>query len=204
MPDPISWSFAWPYYGAALLFGYALGSIPFGLLITRLGGMGDIRAIGSGNIGATNVLRTGNKKLAALTLLGDALKGTGAVLIAAQWGPDTAVIAAWGAFLGHLFPIWLKFKGGKGVATFIGILLGLTLPGFLIFACIWLVTATLSRMSSLSALLASIAIPPAMALTDEWRLAEATIPLVLLLWIKHAPNIKRLLAGNEGRIGDKS
>lgn len=204
MPDPINWTLVWPYYLTALAFGYLLGSIPFGLLITKFGGMGDIRAIGSGNIGATNVLRTGNKKLAALTLLGDALKGTAAVLVAAQWGPETAIIAAWGAFLGHLFPVWLKFKGGKGVATFIGILIGLTLPGLLVFATIWLATAAISRYSSLSALLASLAIPPAMAFLDEWKLAEATLPLVLLLWIKHAPNIKRLLSGTEGRIGGKS
>lgn len=204
MPDPINWSLVWPYYLTALAFGYLLGSIPFGLLITRFGGMGDIRSIGSGNIGATNVLRTGNKKLAALTLLGDALKGTAAVLIAARWGPETAVLAAWGAFLGHLFPVWLGFKGGKGVATFIGILIGLTLPGLLVFAAVWLVTALVSRYSSLSALLASLAIPPALAFLGDWKLAEATIPLVLLLWIRHRPNIKRLMSGKESRIGGKS
>jgi len=204
VPDPINWALVWPYYLTALAFGYLLGSIPFGLLITRFGGMGDIRSIGSGNIGATNVLRTGNKKLAALTLLGDALKGTVAVLLAARWGPETAVIAGWGAFLGHLFPIWLRFKGGKGVATFVGILIGLTFPGLLVFAAVWLVTAFVSRYSSLAALLASLAIPPAMAFLGHWKLAEATIPLVILLWIRHWPNIKRLLSGKESRIGGKS
>ncbi|MEM8811605.1 MAG: glycerol-3-phosphate 1-O-acyltransferase PlsY [Pseudomonadota bacterium] len=204
MPDPISWSFAWPFYLAALAFGYALGSIPFGLILTRIAGLGDIRSIGSGNIGATNVLRTGKKGLAALTLLGDALKGTAAVLIAAQWGPETAVIAGWGAFLGHLFPVWLKFKGGKGVATFLGILLGWSWLALVVFAVIWLSTAFLTRFSSLSALLASLAIPPAFIFFDEWKLMEAAIPLVLLLWIKHAPNIKRLIAGTESRIGGKS
>lgn len=204
MPDPINWSLVWPYYLTALAFGYLLGSIPFGLLITRFGGMGDIRSIGSGNIGATNVLRTGNKKLAALTLLGDALKGTAAVLLASRWGPETAVLAGWGAFLGHLFPVWLRFKGGKGVATFVGILIGLTFPGLLVFATVWLVTAFVSRYSSLAALLASLAIPPSMAFLGHWKLAEATIPLVLLLWIRHWPNIKRLLSGKESRIGGKS
>src|SRR3954463_10982117 len=125
MLHPINWQIALPYYAAALAFGYLLGSIPFGLIFTRLAGTQDIRAIGSGNIGATNVLRTGRKGLAAATLVADALKGTVPVLIAAQWGPQFATVAALGAFLGHLFPVWLTFKGGKGVATFIGVLIGL-------------------------------------------------------------------------------
>ena len=204
MPDPISWSFVWPYYLAALAFGYLCGSIPFGLLLTRLSGMGDIRKIGSGNIGATNVLRTGNKKLAALTLLGDALKGTVAVLVAGLWGPETAIIAAWGAFLGHLFPVWLKFKGGKGVATFLGVLIGLSLPAAVVFAVFWLSTAFLTRYSSLSALIASAAVPPAMLLLEKWQLAEAVLPLAILLWVKHWPNIRRLLNGTETKIGQKS
>lgn len=203
MPDPISWSLVWPFYLAALAFGYLLGSIPFGLLLTRLGGLGDIRSIGSGNIGATNVLRTGNKGLAALTLLGDALKGTVAVLAAWQYGPETAVLAGWGAFLGHLFPVWLRFKGGKGVATFLGVLLGLSWQAFGLFAVLWLAVAAVGRYSSLAALIASLAVPPAMAFLGEWKLAEATLPLVVLLWIKHWPNIKRLLAGTESRIGNK-
>ncbi len=152
MPDPISWELAWPYYLAALAFGYLLGSIPFGLILTKLGGHGDIRNIGSGNIGTTNVLRTGNKKLAAATLLGDALKGTVAVLIVRHlYGIEMAMIAGFGAFLGHLFPVWLKFKGGKGVATYLGILLGLYWPMFIIAALIWVGMAFVFRYSSLSA-----------------------------------------------------
>ncbi|MCL4136069.1 UNVERIFIED_CONTAM: hypothetical protein GTU68_058891 [Idotea baltica] len=134
MPDPINWGLSWPFFLAALAFGYLLGSIPFGYLLTRFAGLGDVRTIGSGNIGATNVLRTGSKKLAAMTLLGDGLKGTVAVLIAFRFGIDAAVLAGLGAFLGHLFPVWLKFKGGKGVATFIGISLGLYWPSALVFA----------------------------------------------------------------------
>src|SRR5919202_1370993 len=132
MPHPMSWSLSAPYFAAALLFGYLLGSVPFGVVLTRLAGLGDIRAIGSGNIGATNVLRTGHKGLAAATLLGDGLKGTAAVLIAARWGPDTAVIAGLGAFIGHLSPVWLGFKGGKGVATYLGILIAFSLPAGLV------------------------------------------------------------------------
>lgn len=143
MPDPISWSLDLPYYLAALAFGYLLGSIPFGLLFTKMAGHGDIRNIGSGNIGTTNVLRTGSKKLAALTLLCDALKGTFAIiLISLYMGNDAALIAGLGAFLGHLFPVWLKFKGGKGVATYIGILLGIFWPVGVIFIAIWIATAT--------------------------------------------------------------
>src|SRR6185369_14493673 len=143
----------------ALIIGYLLGSIPFGLILTRLAGTQDLRAIGSGNIGATNVLRTGRKGLAAATLLGDALKGTAAVLIAWNWGPTAAILAAVGAFLGHLFPVWLGFKGGKGVATFLGCLIGLNLWAALAFAAIWLAVAFASRYSSLSALVASAATP---------------------------------------------
>src|SRR5919199_5391806 len=138
MPESMNWSLAWPYFLAALAFGYLLGSIPFGLVLTRLAGLGDVRKIGSGNIGATNVLRTGRKGLAAATLLADALKGTLAVAIAWQWGANTAILAAFGAFLGHLFPVWLRFKGGKGVATFLGCLVGLDLRAALAFAGIWL------------------------------------------------------------------
>jgi glycerol-3-phosphate acyltransferase PlsY len=146
MPDPINWQLAAPLFVMALLFGYLIGSVPFGLILTRMAGMGDIRAIGSGNIGATNVLRTGNKKLAAGTLVLDALKGTAAVLIAGYYGPDAAGLAGLGAFLGHLFPVWLKFKGGKGVATFLGVCLGLFWPAALVFAIVWLLTAFISRL----------------------------------------------------------
>jgi glycerol-3-phosphate acyltransferase PlsY len=191
------------YLLGALIFGYLLGSIPFGLIFTRMAGLGDVRKIGSGNIGATNVLRTGRQGLAAATLLGDALKGTVAVLIAAQWGPQFATIAALGAFLGHLFPVWLRFKGGKGVATFIGVLIGLKPLAALIFAAIWLGVAFVSRYSSLSALIASAATPIVLWLLGEPGVAGMTIILVALLWWKHSQNISRLLAGTEGKIGQK-
>jgi glycerol-3-phosphate acyltransferase PlsY len=188
---------------AALIFGYLLGSIPFGLIFTRMAGLGDVRKIGSGNIGATNVLRTGRKGLAAATLLGDALKGTVAVLVAAQWGPQFATLAALGAFLGHLFPVWLKFKGGKGVATFIGVLIGLKPLVALIFCLIWLGVAFTSKYSSLSALIASAATPVILWLLGEPGMAGVAIILVALLWWKHSQNISRLLAGTEGKIGQK-
>src|ERR687886_616119 len=163
MPESMNWSLAWPYFLAALAFGYLLGSIPFGVILTRLAGLGDLRRIGSGNIGATNVLRTGRKGLAAATLLGDGLKGAVAVLVMRWlWGPDTALLAGLGAFLGHLFPVWLGFRGGKGVATFIGVLIGLKLLAALIFAIIWLGLAFTTRYSSLSALVASAASPVAL------------------------------------------
>jgi len=201
MPDPISWSLALPYLLAALAFGYLLGSIPFGLILTRMAGLGDVRSIGSGNIGATNVLRTGNKKLAAATLLGDALKGTIAVVIASQWGPDTAVCAALGAFLGHNFPVWLKFKGGKGVATYLGILLAMYWPVMLIFTVVWLATAYLTRYSSLSALVAGVVTPIALALFGQWQTAELFAVMTALLFYSHRANIGRLLRGEESRIG---
>ncbi|WP_298967300.1 glycerol-3-phosphate 1-O-acyltransferase PlsY [uncultured Methylobacterium sp.] len=189
---------------AALAGGYLCGSIPFGLILTRLAGLGDVRAIGSGNIGATNVLRTGNKGLAAATLLLDALKGTVPVLVAGRLaGPDAALAAGLGAFLGHLFPVWLGFKGGKGVATFIGVLLALSPLGLLVFAALWLGLAFWLRYSSASALTASAATPLVLAATGETRMALLFIVLAALLWWKHAPNIRRLLDGTEGRIGQK-
>ncbi|WP_319529043.1 glycerol-3-phosphate 1-O-acyltransferase PlsY [uncultured Cohaesibacter sp.] len=203
MPDPITWSHSLPYLLMALLFGYLLGSTPFGLILTRIAGLGDVRAIGSGNIGATNVLRTGNKLIAALTLLGDLLKGTVAVVVANEWGSETANVAGMGAFLGHLFPLWLGFKGGKGVATFLGVLLGLYWPGFLLFGFIWLATAYITRYSSLSALIASGLTPFAMIGFGEWQLAELFAVLAALLWLKHKPNINRLINGTESRIGGK-
>ncbi|GAA0782430.1 glycerol-3-phosphate 1-O-acyltransferase PlsY [Roseibium denhamense] len=205
MPDPISWELAWPFYLGALLFGYLLGSVPFGLLFTKAAGLGDIRKIGSGNIGTTNVLRTGNKKLAAATLLGDGLKGTAAVLIAARFGPDTAVIAGFGAFLGHLFPVWLKFKGGKGVATYLGILLGLYWPMFLIAALTWIGVAVAFRYSSLSALIMSAVTPVMLYLVfSQFQAAEVFLAMTVLLWAKHHENIGRLLKGQESKIGSKS
>jgi len=196
LPDPISWSIAAPYLIGALLFGYLLGSIPFGLIFTRLAGMGDVRAIGSGNIGATNVLRTGNKKVAAATLIGDMLKGTLAVLIAWRFGPDQAVMAGLGAFLGHCFPVWLKFKGGS-------ILLGFSLKAVLVFAAVWLATAAITRYSSLSALLATIATPIALYIFGHVQWAELFTLLTLITFWRHRENIARLLKGEEGKIGKK-
>ncbi|WP_235981507.1 glycerol-3-phosphate 1-O-acyltransferase PlsY [Methylobrevis albus] len=201
MPDPISWSFVWPYYLAALAFGYLLGSIPFGVILTRLAGLGDIRAIGSGNIGATNVLRTGRKGLALATVLGDGLKGTAAVTVAALYGPETAVIAGLGAFLGHLFPVWLKFRGGKGVATYIGILLGLHWPAVLVFAAVWILVAYITRYSSLAALLATLATPAVLWSFDRIQLMQLFVVLTVLVWIRHSGNIAKLIAGKERRIG---
>jgi len=194
---------SWPQLLLALAFGYLLGSIPFGLLLTRIAGLGDIRAIGSGNIGATNVLRTGNKLLAAATLLGDALKGTVAVLIAARWGEGAALAAALGAFLGHLFPVWLGFKGGKGVATFIGCLIGLSPWAALVFAVVWLAIAFLSRYSSLAALVASAATPAALYALGNGPAAVLFVLLAVLLWVRHRANIARLMSGRESRIGSK-
>jgi glycerol-3-phosphate acyltransferase PlsY len=188
----------------AALFGYLLGSIPFGLILTRAAGGPDVRTIGSGNIGATNVLRTGRKGLAAATLLCDALKGTIAVLIAGHYaGHEAALAAGFGAFLGHLFRLWLKFKGGKGVATYIGLLIGLYWPGALIFCGIWLVAAFVGRYSSLSALIASALTPIALWLLGQPNTAALFLVLTVLLWVMHRANIARLLNGTEGKIGAK-
>jgi glycerol-3-phosphate acyltransferase PlsY len=188
----------------ALILGYLLGSIPFGLILTRLAGTQDLRTIGSGNIGATNVLRTGHKGLAAATLLGDMLKGTLAVVIARTiGGPDAAMIAALGAFLGHLFPVWLNFKGGKGVAVYIGVLLGLFPPAAVMFGVIWLATAFFTRYSSLSALLASLMTPIFLWAFGHLALALLFAALTVLLFYMHRENIERLRAGTEGKIGEK-
>ncbi|RUU79740.1 glycerol-3-phosphate 1-O-acyltransferase PlsY [Mesorhizobium sp. M7A.F.Ca.MR.362.00.0.0] len=186
-----------------LVFGYLLGSIPFGLLLTRAAGLGDVRKIGSGNIGATNVLRTGNKGLAAATLLLDALKGTAAVLIAAHFAPDLAIWAGLGAFLGHLFPVWLGFKGGKGVATYLGVLIGLAWQVALIFAIAWLVMAFLFRYSSLAALTAAVIVPIALYVLSTPQNAALFVVMSIIVFIKHRENISRLLAGTEGKIGAK-
>ena len=189
---------------AAFLIGYLLGSIPFGMILTRLAGTQDLRTIGSGNIGATNVLRTGHKGLAAATLIGDMLKGTVAVIIAGSIdGPNAAMLAALGAFLGHLFPVWLRFRGGKGVATYIGVLLGLFWPAALIFAVIWIGTATTTRYSSLSALVAAFVTPLFLWFFGHNALASLFAVLTLLLFYMHRENIKRLQAGTEGKIGEK-
>jgi glycerol-3-phosphate acyltransferase PlsY len=189
----------------AFVIGYLLGSIPFGIIVTRLGGGVDPRTIGSGNIGATNVLRSGNKQLAALTLLGDALKGTAAVIFG--WflgGEGTAIAAGLGAFVGHLFPVWLGFKGGKGVATYLGVALALHPLGALTFAATWLLVAFISRYSSLSALVATVATPLAFWLLGFGRMAALMTVLSALLWLMHRENIARLLAGTEGKIGKKA
>ena len=204
MPDPISWEFAWPYLLAALAGGYLLGSIPFGLVLTRLAGLGDIRKIGSGNFGATNVLRTGRKDLAAATLVLDAGKGAAAALIAINWGPDMALSAAFGALIGHLFPVWLKFKGGKGVATALGVLLALAWPVGAAACATWLAVAALFRYSSLSGLLALASAPLyAWLLVGDLQLAEFSAMVAVLVWAKHHTNIRRLLKGEESRIGQK-
>jgi acyl phosphate:glycerol-3-phosphate acyltransferase len=188
----------------ALIAGYLLGSIPFGLIFTRLAGTEDLRSIGSGNIGATNVLRTGRKGLAAATLICDALKGTLAVMVAGYYaGPDAAMLAGLGAFVGHLFPVWLRFSGGKGVAVYIGVLLGLFWPAAVVFCVIWISTAFTSRYSSLSALVASFVTPIFLWWFGHPALASLFAVLTLLLFYTHRENIARLQAGTEGRIGDK-
>jgi glycerol-3-phosphate acyltransferase PlsY len=188
----------------ALLIGYLLGSIPFGLILTRLGGTADIRSIGSGNIGATNVLRTGRKGLAAATLLCDMLKGTVAVILAGFFGgPGAAMLAGLGAFLGHLFPVWLGFKGGKGVAVYIGVLIGLFWPAAVLFCALWLATALVSRYSSLAAFVASIITPIFLWWFGQPALAALFALLTLLMFYMHRENIRRLLAGTEGKIGQK-
>jgi glycerol-3-phosphate acyltransferase PlsY len=190
---------------AAFVFGYLCGSIPFGVLLTRLAGAPDVRTIGSGNIGATNVLRTGRKTLAAATLIGDMLKGTAAVLVADYFfGREPAMSAALGAFLGHLFPIWLGFKGGKGVATYIGLLLGLAWPAAIAFCAVWLAVAALTRYSSLAALIASATSPLFLWWRGEDAEAGLFAVLSIMLWIMHHSNIERLLRGRESRIGSRS
>ncbi|MDP9629736.1 UNVERIFIED_ORG: glycerol-3-phosphate acyltransferase PlsY [Ensifer adhaerens] len=201
--DLFSWQLGLPSTALSLAFGYLLGSIPFGLILTRMAGLGDVRKIGSGNIGATNVLRTGNKKLAAATLLLDALKGTAAAAIASLWGVEAGIAAGLAAFLGHLFPVWLGFKGGKGVATYIGVLLGLVPWMIFVFGAIWLAMAKISRYSSLSALVATAAIPVVLYATGHEKVALLFAVMTLITWVKHRTNIQRLIAGTESRIGDK-
>ena len=188
----------------ALLFGYLCGSIPFGVILTRLAGTQDLRSIGSGNIGATNVLRTGRKALAAATLFCDALKGTFAVIIGGYiGGPDAAIVAALGAFVGHLFPVWLRFRGGKGVATYIGVLLGLFWPAALAFCGLWLIIALVTRYSSASALIASVATPFILWYFGHPALASLFTAMTVLLWIMHRSNIAKLISGTESKIGAK-
>lgn len=187
----------------ALVFGYLLGSIPFGLLVTQAAGLGDVRKIGSGNIGATNVLRTGNKGLAALTLILDAVKGTAAVLIAANWGAEAGMAAGFASFVGHLFPVWLGFKGGKGVATYLGVLAAFAWKAALVFAVLWLAVAFLSRFSSLAALVAAMATPAILYIMGLNDYATVMVVMSILVFIKHHANISRLLGGTESKIGAK-
>ena len=199
--SPPDWSGAL-LYPSAFACGYLLGSIPFGLILAKLFGLGDLRQIGSGNIGATNVLRAGSKWLAALTLILDAAKGTAAVLLAAHWGEEAAILAGLGAFLGHLFPVWLGFRGGKGEETYICVLLGLYWTAAAAFCVIWLVVAFATRYSSLSALVASGGSVCVLVLTGQWRLSSLFLLLTVLLYIRHASNIGRLARGEEARIGE--
>lgn len=191
-------------YIAVFLGGYLCGSIPFGLLLTRAAGLGDLRQIGSGNIGTTNVLRTGNKAIAAATLIADVLKGTLPVLAAGYFlGPLAAIAAGIGAFIGHIAPVWLGFRGGKGVATYIGVLLGLFWPAALLFCAIWLAVAFATRYSSLSALIAALAIPAIMAFIASPPLVIASVLLSIVLILRHQSNIGRLIRGEETRIGER-
>ncbi len=204
MPDPISWEFAGPYLLAAFAGGYLLGAVPFGLLLARLAGLGDIRNIGSGSIGATNVLRTGRKGLAAATLLLDGGKGAGAVLLAGFWGPDPQLMAALGAVLGHIFPFWLRFQGGKGVATVLGVLLAFAWQAGLAACATWLLVAGLLRYSSVASLVSLAAAPLYIWLfTRDLQLVELIAVLAVMVWIRHRVNIARLLKGEEPKIGGK-
>ncbi|MDZ4868051.1 MAG: glycerol-3-phosphate 1-O-acyltransferase PlsY [Alphaproteobacteria bacterium] len=183
--------------------GYSLGSIPFAFVITKLFGLGDIRQVGSGNVGTTNVLRTGNKLAAALTLIGDVGKGIVAVLIAKQFGDIPAMAAGLGAFTGHIFPVWLNFKGGKGLATYIGILAALSFPIACIVGATWITTALISRISSVAALVAAALSPVYMLIFDRWQYAVGSAILAALIFVTHRDNIRRLLKGEEPRIGEK-
>ena len=197
--EPWTLAYLWP-----AVVGFLLGSIPFGLLLTRAAGLGDIRKVGSGNIGATNVLRTGNKKLAAATLLLDALKGLAPVLVFnLLWGPVPAAAAAAGAVLGHMFPPWLGFKGGKGVATTLGVLIGLSWLLGAITCALWLVLAALFRYSSLAALFGIVIGAIAAWILVDWPAAAAITALVPLVWVRHHANIRRLLDGTEPKIGQR-
>ncbi|WP_343519079.1 glycerol-3-phosphate 1-O-acyltransferase PlsY [Sphingomonas sp.] len=187
----------------ALLLGYLLGSIPFGVLLTRMAGAGDLRAIGSGNIGATNVLRTGRKGLAAATLLLDLAKGAAAVLIAERLWPGMGVLAAAGAFFGHCYPVWLSFKGGKGVATLLGIVLALHWPSGLVFAAVWLGLFALVRISSVAGMAAAVSAPVSAAFFERFDLVLLLLGLAMVVLWKHRANIERLLAGTEPRVGRK-
>ncbi len=201
MPAPLGdFSYTWPFI-AATVGGYFLGSVPFGLILTRIAGLGDIRDIGSGNIGAMNVLRTGNKWLAALTLLFDAGKGAVAVLIAGRFGPDMAVLAGAGAVVGHLFPLWLRFRGGKGVATALGVLAAIAWEVALLAVLTWLAIALIFRYGSLASMVSLAAAPfYAVWLADPQRTELAGFMAILVI-LRHHANIRRLIKGEEPKIG---
>ncbi|NKC22945.1 glycerol-3-phosphate 1-O-acyltransferase PlsY [Ochrobactrum oryzae] len=186
----------------AFIFGYFLGSIPFGLILTRFAGLGDVRSIGSGNIGATNAAHRQQEARRSNADF-DMLKGTVAVLVASRYGPDAAIGAGFGAFIGHLFPVWIGFKGGKGVATYLGVLIGLAWPGALVFAAVWIVTALLTRYSSLAALIASIVVPIALYSRSYSAIAILFAIMTVIVIFKHKANISRLLNGTESKIGAK-
>ncbi len=194
----------WIATAIAIVLGYLLGSVPFGLVLTRLAGAGDLRSIGSGSIGATNVLRTGRKGLAALTLALDAAKGAAAVLVAERIAPGLGLVAGGAALIGHCYPVWLKFDGGKGIATALGILLALSWPVAAIAAGVWAATAAVTRMSSASSLAATLAAPVAAAVMENFELAALLIGLGIVIVWKHRANIDRLMAGTEPRIGQKA
>ncbi|AJC78869.1 glycerol-3-phosphate acyltransferase 1 [Rhizobium etli bv. phaseoli str. IE4803] len=200
----MSWQITLPIALAAAVIGYLLGSIPFGLILTRAAGLGDVRSIGSGNIGATNVLRTGNRKLAAATLLLDALKASAAAWIVGDFlGEEAAIIAGFFAFIGHLFPVWIGFKGGKGVATYIGTLLGIAPIMVVLFAAVWLAVAATTRYSSLSALVAMLVIPVALLILGNEKVAAVMALMTIISYWKHRANISRLMGGTESKIGAK-
>ncbi|ANL33763.1 glycerol-3-phosphate 1-O-acyltransferase PlsY [Rhizobium phaseoli] len=200
----MSWQITLPIALAAAVIGYLFGSIPFGLILTRAAGLGDVRSIGSGNIGATNVLRTGNRKLAAATLLLDALKASAAAWIVGNFlGEEAAIIAGFFAFIGHLFPVWIGFKGGKGVATYIGTLLGVAPIMVVLFAAVWLAVAFTTRYSSLSALVAMLVIPVALLILGNEKVAAVMAIMTVISYWKHKANISRLMGGTETKIGAK-
>ncbi|QSY95902.1 glycerol-3-phosphate 1-O-acyltransferase PlsY [Rhizobium bangladeshense] len=200
----MSWQITLAIALAAAVIGYLFGSIPFGLILTRAAGLGDVRSIGSGNIGATNVLRTGNRKLAAATLLLDALKASAAALVVGYFlGNEAAIIAGFFAFIGHLFPVWIGFKGGKGVATYIGTLLGVAPIMVVLFAAVWLAVAATTRYSSLSALVAMLVIPVALLILGNEKVAAVMAIMTLISYWKHRANISRLMGGTESKIGAK-
>lgn len=205
MADFVTWQITMPTVVAALTVGYLLGSVPFGLVLTRAAGLGDIRQIGSGNIGATNVWRTGDKKLAIATFFFDGAKGAIAVLILYfAFGTYAGILAGVAAFLGHLFPIWLGFRGGKGVATYIGILLALAPMAALLFSVVWLTIAVITRYSSLSALAATLITPVVLWVSSAHEIALVMAVMTLFTWLKHRTNIGRLIGGTETKIGVKT